>query len=219
MRKAGFILVGLVMTCAATTAVAEIGPRPYFGVQGGYTDLQSANNGNGDYKLRSTYKEGYNVSAYLGYRYVSHFRTELELSYRKNKLDSLQEGSGFGPFSGNELTSAQGNETATSLMANVYYDFPTLLVVQPYIGGGAGAARVALNDVSAQGVDIANDQSDVFAYQAMAGLNLKLTDRASLYAEYRYFATRDPSFETKNGTHFDSQYKTNNAEVGVRVNF
>ncbi len=60
---------------------------------------------------------------------------------------------------------ADGDVSLFLLMANVLYDFDVGLPVTPFVMGGIGTVLVLMNDVKSLGVDIADDDAWVFAYQ------------------------------------------------------
>lgn len=108
----------------------------------------------------------------IGYAFQNGFRLEGELAYRDNDLDGVPQDSAI-----------------TSLMANAYYDFNRGGRFQPYIGAGIGYGRI---DVTG------NDDQDAWAWQAMAGVAVGLTDRLDLDIGYRYFDMPEADFGTFN---------------------
>lgn len=96
------------------------------------------------------------------------------------------------------LIGASGKFTTHALMANVYYDFLSKnntkkrFSFNPYIGAGAGYAHnqrsaelIILNHV----VFDESVNSNLFAYQAMVGARVYLSENFSIAPEYRYFGT------------------------------
>ncbi len=144
----------------------------------------------------------------IGYRYNNGLRTELELGYRKNDVDSIS-----------GVSNGSGEIKVKSAMLNLLYDVNANGRLTPYIGGGAGYAMVKYDNVNPVGIGGITDKDDVFAYQGMAGLRYAVNDAVDLAAEYRYFATRDPDLRTSAGLAVESEYKTHAALVGLRWNF
>lgn len=63
------------------------------------------------------------------------------------------------------------------------------------------------------------DESEtVFADQAAAGIGYRSTPTAILSAEYRYFGTTDPEFESR-GTTTETELSSHNFMAGVRFLF
>lgn len=115
-----------------------------------------------------------NFSGAVGKRLSDNVRTEFELSYKNADVDKA----GFG-----------GDMSTWSLMANGYYDFSDS-GVRPYIMAGLGAVdHVA--DITQGGTQLADDNDWVFGYQAGAGLNFGLSDKAELFTGYRYQGSVD----------------------------
>ncbi|MCB1537933.1 MAG: porin family protein [Rhodospirillales bacterium] len=131
---------------------------------------------------KSNLKEGYGLSGAVGYDYGNNVRTEIELSYRSNKVDGLSDNTG--PFA-----SPGGKVTATAVMANAYYDIPTATPVTPYIGAGIGIAHVKTDNYSTAGTIISDGKDNAFAYQGILGADYALESDLSLFGEYRYFST------------------------------
>ncbi len=154
-------------------------------------------------------KKGFVGSIAMGYRFKIGLRGELEGAYHRNIIDQL-EGNGFGYTASDRVG---GNVTTHVIMANAYYDIPLDVLdgrLTPYIGGGAGYARVKINfDGSA-----ASESTDVVAYQGVLGAEYALKPGIGLKGEYKYFATKDPDFgRTK------TEYKSHIMGVGLVFDF
>lgn len=144
----------------------------------------------------------------IGYRYGNGLRTEFEGAYRKNSVDDLS-----------GVLNGTGRVKAKSLMANLIYDFNLNSRFMPYIGAGAGMARVDFDGVRPVGGVRIDDEDDVFAYQGIAGVSYWLSDALELALEYRYFATQDPDLRTAAGVNVESEYSNHGALFGLRWNF
>ncbi|MBU2418075.1 MAG: outer membrane beta-barrel protein, partial [Alphaproteobacteria bacterium] len=140
--------------------------------------------------------------ARLGYRFTPNWRVELEGGYRQGELGAVINPDGFVPWGICNVTPAAGDcnapdgeVTATTLMVNVLYDFGSAnSTVRPFLGLGAGAARINTEFVGTFSgarttVVAADDSSLELAAQAIAGVAWALSDRASLDVTYRYLAT------------------------------
>jgi len=103
-----------------------------------------------------------------------------------------------GPSTISGTATTDGDITAFSLMANVWYDYqlgdgPVSLI----LGGGLGAAkldfdysaRISVSSITTSTRGTADDW--VFAWQAGAGLGFDLGNGMMLSAQYRYFSTGD----------------------------
>lgn len=179
--------------------------RLYVSVSGMWVSVQDA-----DVKspsvpagVEASFDGGWGVAAAVGYRLRPAVRLEGELSYRANDLDELSGGGLAMPV--------DGDLTAMSGMLNGYLDVFPEATVHPYLGVGLGVARLTA-DSAGLGAD---DESDtVFAYQGMLGLSGRIGPTLTLFGGYRYFATGDPTFDG-----VESEYRTHNVEVGLRVGF
>jgi opacity protein-like surface antigen len=111
-------------------------------------------------------------------------RGEVELSYTRNELDTLDAVS-FAFPAGTGPLPAKGNATTLSGMVNGYVSLP-LDKLRPYIGAGIGYARVSANGAGFAGVPGETDDSaSAFTWQLMAGVGYQLTPHLELGGRYR----------------------------------
>ena len=207
---------------SSNIAMAE---GPYWGVNGGAAFLQDANNTGGGVDIESQTDTGFALGTFAGYEFGNNLRVEGELNFRRNSMDELtivQDAGagvalGVGDLDGLSAD-ADGDISALSGMANVYYDFRTGSPWVPYVGAGIGVAHV-MADVDILDVKVVDDADTVFAYQAMAGVSYFVQPDLVLFAGYRYFGTADPELEDEAGGAFDSEYQSHNVEVGFRYAF
>jgi opacity protein-like surface antigen len=148
-----------------------------------------------------SFDNGLGLTGGIGHAYGNGFRTEIELGYRLNDLDEIR---GKGVFAGFGSAPLNGDISSLSLMVNGYYDIDLGASVTPFIGGGLGFARVAL-DSSDFGID---DNDTVFAYQFAAGVSFALNPKLNLDLQYRLFGTSDPDFTDDFGDRIETEYTT-----------
>ncbi|ALC17950.1 surface antigen msp4 family protein [Desulfuromonas soudanensis] len=209
-------ILGLLATLLASACLASVSFAanvPYLGVQVGGTwvddaDLSDETGTFGE----AEFDTGFNVGVTGGVD-CGPGRYELELNYRQNDFDKIS-------VPGLVITGLDGDISAISFMANAFWDIPTGSPVTPYLGGGIGVANVSINDLGAPGIGpIADDDDTVFAYQVGAGVAFELNPNMALDLGYRYFATSDPEFTDVDGFKLESEYKTHNASLGLRIMF
>ncbi|NWH08894.1 MAG: OmpA family protein [Alphaproteobacteria bacterium] len=112
-------------------------------------------------------------------------RIELELGYRDNDADSLEQPSGT------FLDNLEGDVTQFSQMVNVLFDLPVTDKLAVTIGGGLGGVDVDGDyTLTTVGTSVRMDDY-AFAYQAIAGASYDVTEQLELFAEYRYFVAND----------------------------
>lgn len=154
--------------------------------------------------------------ARLGYRLAPHWRVEAEGGFRATSFGKIS-GPGSAPNGVCDPTGSSagrqfncenslGEADAWSLMFNGLYDFGTDGArVRPFVGVGAGLARWSIDfggKLKGVGLDTpwplsgrrsydeaigSDDQSVTWAWQAMAGAAVRLTDRAQITASYSFF--------------------------------
>jgi outer membrane protein OmpA-like peptidoglycan-associated protein/outer membrane protein W len=136
-----------------------------------------------------------------GYAYANGFR--LEAAYTELESDMINKLTGPTPF----------GVTSSALMANLYYDFNRGGWFEPYIGIGAGVTDFDFSGSPTAAADTA------FAWQALAGVAIGLTQQLDLDIGYRYLEADDVDFEEFGigGQQFDYDYQA--ATIGLRYQF
>jgi opacity protein-like surface antigen len=204
------VLFSAVLVVAAAPAFAA-GPY-YAGIEGGAVWVSDSKVNTTDFKGDASFDFGWGVGLVGGYDFGT-FRLEGELVYRINGPDKFSiAGESFG---------MSGDYTSTSLMVNGYYDFKTLSPsVIPYLGVGIGASNVQA-DITIEGERVVDESQIVFAYQLIAGVAFPVSKELAIFADYRYFATTDPSFNSNfvAGNNVDMEYSSHNVMAGLRYNF
>lgn len=155
-----------------------------------------------------SFDTGVGIIAAVGNDFDNGFRAEAEFGYRKNDMDELDATVYIYGDAYSGSGSIDGDVTAIALMANAFYDFMPQGKVSPFIGAGLGFANVEGE------LEGSEEDDNVFAYQAVAGVAFSVTQQMKIDVQYRYFATEDADFD---GTDFE--YATNNAMVGLRYSF
>ena len=139
---------------------------------------------------------GWGGNLALGYGFENGFRIEAQLA------------KGNAGFKDSGVGSTVGNIGVWTAMVNGLYDFNRDGSINPFIGAGVGLARVdllagsfdsanrsnpelALSRSSAVSI---NDSDTGFAWQLVAGLGLKLSERLSADLTYTYVNVADLSF-------------------------
>jgi len=144
----------------------------------------------------------------LGYGLGNGFRVEGEVGYRESGVDNASTGS------------ASGTAKALDFMANGLYDFNMGWPVVPYLGVGAGMAKVTFDSMTIPGsTTTINDTDYTFAYQGLAGVAYAINQNLKLDVGYRYFATTDPIFKNSAGTRTHSEYSDNAIVIALRWEF
>lgn len=212
-------LLAMVVTSAITlSAAAEsiAADMTYVGIHGMWTDLKDADFNVAPGTIDTEFDSGTGFGITLG-RTFEPMRAELEFTARMNDVKSHS-------LNGSPtLPGSKGEAKSNAFMVNGYYDFVNESSFTPYVGGGIGIANVKFDNFGVDPIpDVLNDDGTVFAYQVMAGADVKVSDAWKLFAEYRYFRTSEVDVVTSNVTGaVDNSiaYKTNNILVGARILF
>jgi outer membrane protein OmpA-like peptidoglycan-associated protein/outer membrane protein W len=153
------------------------------------------------------YDNGFGGALTLGYGYTNNLRSEIELSYGQNDVDTVS-----------GATNPSGDVSKTSGMLNLLYDFPGMGRFTPYIGGGFGATNVALESgATFAGTRVTTDDDEwTWAAQGIAGVGYQLTENLGMFADYRYFMTGDTEFRTSQNVNVESDFTEHRIMVGLR---
>ena len=189
---------------AASTGAAHATEGWYGRVDAGYTldgESDIDESGFGNYTLG--HEHDWSQYLGLGYAFSNGFRLEGEIGHRFNQFD-------VDDFSSIEL-SGDGDVHAWSAMANLFYDFNRGGAIEPYIGVGAGAARVN----TTYGNGFVDGEDTVFAWQGIVGAAIGLSPRWDLDIGYRYFEADG----VKPEDFIEQDYNDQSLTVGLRYQF
>lgn len=104
--------------------------------------------------------------------------------------------------------------SSLALMVNGYYDFDTETAWKPFIGSGIGYALMQV-----EGWTTHHDDG-VYAHQVMAGCGYSLSQKVTIDLQYRFYATEDPEFNTRDPdtarTTIERGYMTQSLMLGFR---
>jgi outer membrane immunogenic protein len=222
MNRPGFYMAA---ACAMALLLGFSGPAHatgfYSGVEGGATFF------NDDYTrvvippfptidTHTNFDPGWLAGANAGYEWPLGLALEEEFAFRESDIDRIANSAGA-IFKG-------GDAHSYSIMTNGYYRWHNRTPFTPYIGGGVGESTVVLNNVRPVGAsgNFGGDDA-VFGYQGMGGVSYAFTHQLSVAAEYRYFATLRPGFESNvggaNNVKIAPDYSSHNVLLRLSYNF
>jgi opacity protein-like surface antigen len=140
--------------------------------------------------FRASLKSNVGLSAALGYKF-SLLRVEAEFQRLRSGVDSAESS---GTLVGG-VSSSVGSIKETAGFANGYLDLPSFVGLSPYVGIGAGYARINLDGVGRLRNNVPVTQFSgseaVFGYQAMLGLQFRVFGTATINAGYRIIKRQD----------------------------
>jgi len=147
-----------------------------------------------------------------GYRFSRNFAAELDYAYRSNDIGELK-GSG-----GNTL--ADGRDLASvAIMANGYYFLDISECWSPYVGLGMGFLQEIDSDVQLRNLPAQSDLEDqVFAWQAMIGVEVPLDSSWRIYGEGRFMSAPSPKLSNDRGS-YSVDYDNISLLLGVGYQF
>jgi len=144
----------------------------------------------------------------IGYEVNDYFRMDGTIQYRgKADFDALDryDTDGDGVWDGTNQYEAEKSEWV--LMANAYFDLGTFAGITPYLGGGIGASRNAID-----GYQDINTPNQGVAY---AGLAMDITERATIDFSYSYMDLGDA--QTGNVIAYDGTDLINNPTTFEKI--
>lgn len=179
----------------------------YVSGAGGVSLLQDSDFEGSAINAETEYDYGYTGLITLGNRYHNGIRAELELGYRDNGVDNV----------GN--VNATGHASSLTMMGNVLYNFMKDSRFTPYVGIGAGVARVEYENVQLVGASRVDDFDYAPAVQGIIGANYALNETLSMFTNYQYLTALNVDVDTDAGTDVDADYDNHSVVVGLRYNF
>jgi len=213
MRAAKIVLALLML--APTAAVGEEQDRsgPYGELRGGGIFVPDS-----DMKLSGTpgthtadYQAGFAIAGAIGYRFDRHLRAEVEAGYQQAEVKELM-------FPGVGDLGGDWDVGVVTGLVNVLYDIDYWdAMAVPYVGVGAGFGYVVLNSKPSATLQI-DASSAEFAWNALAGIRLRVFDDTLLSLGYRYLATTDPDFDRSAGR-VASEYASHEIFAGIGYEF
>jgi OmpA-OmpF porin, OOP family len=182
---------GVLAATLATPAMA--GDGVYVGIDAGGISVNDAELGIGVLDDAGTLKsgKGYDVGIVAGYDFGK-FRLEAEASSRTADSSGIEVRKGGVPITSAATTagtgqiSTNGQATAKSLMANAMLDLGGDDGLQAFVGGGAGIAKVSVENFIVDPVWLKGSDSG-FAWQALAGIRYPVNDHVDVGLKYRFF--------------------------------
>lgn len=137
---------------------------------------------------------GWVVASGAGYAFSNGVRTEGELLYMSNDLDSVSE----------------GDIATLAAFANIAYEFNSQNRIRPFVGAGVGFAQVNYDD------GVVDDDDIGFAYQARAGVAYDINERMTAELAYRYMNVTDVEFGSGSASPIEGDYDNQTVTVGLR---
>jgi outer membrane protein OmpA-like peptidoglycan-associated protein len=203
MNKLSLLLLTSALVSLPVAAKAEW----YVGGGGG---VDIAHN----YDIKTNVKQGVDLNTgwgalgSVGYKYGNGLRSELEFGYRDAQVNTVSSSAVDG-----------GSERIYSLMANTLYDFSTGAGLNPYLGAGAGVAKVSFDNVRTIGASVLDNADTGFAVQGLAGVSVPVADALSFFAQYQYQHIFDVNANTNAGVEAKSDLGNSLITAGLRWDF
>ena len=218
--KKSLIATSLLLGSFAVPSFAGESNGYYLSIGGGTTNVQEVE---GDTTISGTkYDLESDIENVFGYEFE--FGKEIEnwrigISYAASEPKQENVTASTGGVGATASISPKPTYDVTTIMFNVYRDFPRDGKITPYVGVGLGSTNVEMQTytTTVAGTDVAvtDDGRDLFSWDLKAGLTYDLNDTTAIYGEVIYHQT--DSFD-EDGINYDG-LKSTNLMAGVRFNF
>jgi opacity protein-like surface antigen len=230
-----FVAVATMMMAApalAQSAGSDADTGVYVQLDAGVATMSDVkieyNNGTDRFGASADLKNAFAFGGALGYDFGM-LRTELQVSYARNKVESLTVSSINGTAvtltpaqreefcdylevdsctgSGATVSVAGSRLRQLSAMGNVWFDIPAGSRVTPYVGGGLGAS----------GFELDGEGKVKFAWQIGGGVAFGLSENVALTADVRH--RQVSGGEIDDGYARVGKIKTTSISAGLRFRF
>lgn len=196
------LLAGMAFVFAAPAAAQTY----YVDLRGAYGQIYDTDLSGPGVSGEAAFDQGYGAAAAVGLQWIDGWRFEGELSWLRSDFETIAG------------VTTEGTAESYAAMLNVYYRLMHERSATPYLGGGAGAARLAVSDLPA-GLARIDDFDVVFAWQAMAGVDFSVSQSVTLSVEYRYFAADEAELFDSLGNAHQMEFTSSTAMLGIRLGF
>ena len=199
------IVAALCLMAGAADAFAQ---TYYLGVRGGYNySHESQVQAGGVSGLPATFDPTGAAAVAFGFEWTDGWRFEGETSWRRAAFDSI-----------GALPANNGDAEIYATLVNVYYGLRKDAIVNPYLGGGVGVARLSVADLVV-GAATVDDFGVGMAWQGIVGVDFTLSQSWVLSLDYRYFAVEETKLVDSLNLPFKIDYQGGTAMLGLRVGF
>lgn len=210
---------------------AHAGVGPYIGIEGGLNLLDNqkldaygfARTDDGARIGQAEFSSGWLGGLTAGYTLETGLRPEFSIAHRQNSFQrlALTTPTLLGSTTV-DTTDVSGHEQADTAMLSLWYELPLSSSIKPYIGAGAGAARVAIHGARYDNNKLNNQFDTMFAWQAGAGFAFNFTKQVTASLDYRFLQTNRGRFDLLDddpNTHLRARYRSNSIQFGLRYSF
>jgi opacity protein-like surface antigen len=178
---------------------AGIGPSFY---QNGTLQQFTTQGFSGPANQPVSFNTGFTFDAVMGYAFNKYIGLDFETGYTEAGINNIP-----GYFSNSSYI------YNIPLLVNATVSLPiphTILVPYIGVGGGGSVSEFYADSFGDQGGNFTafgTESEFVYAYQAFAGLNFKLSRNISVGIGYKYFATGDTSYSYPPGPNLNISFK------------
>jgi opacity protein-like surface antigen len=219
MKKSLFVASLLLGSFAAPT-FAEESNGFYLSIGGGFTNIHQVE---GDTTISGTkYDLEADIENVFGYEFefgkeIDNWRIGISYAASEPKQEKIT--ASTGGVGASASISPKPTYDVSTIMFNVYRDFPREGKFTPYVGVGLGSTSVELQTytttVAGTDITVTDDGRDLFSWDLKAGVTYDVNETTGIYGELIYHQT--DSFD-EDGINYDG-IKSTNLLAGIKYNF
>jgi outer membrane protein OmpA-like peptidoglycan-associated protein len=219
----GLVSLGILALALASTSATARDKNWYIGLRGGIvfpTDRAFPATGGSLPDFNTTEKHGWAAAARLGYDFGV-LRTEVDVGYHQNRLRSIDLLSTTPLGTSGRFDDPTGRMRHWTVMANALVDLINTGGFSASVGAGAGAARIDAHNmrITPAADLLLNDSGWVFAWNALAGVRLAISEGVDLALDYRYLRPNRARFGESGGPGFSTRNASHMILAGLNFNF
>lgn len=148
----------------------------------------------------------------LGFDTGSGWRFELDAAYRYNDAEAVF----FDDGRADLAPDADSRIAALGVAASALYGIELGRGFRPYLGAGAGVARIDYElRQFITGVEVLDDRDTALTYQLIAGFGLNLSPRLDLSADYRFWEAPEIELDSADGS-VETAHRVHSVTVNLR---
>lgn len=219
----GLFALGLAACVAPSTGIAaELDLAPYVEYSAGLTMMRNQNltRANPIGLSGSIESEpGFNFGGAIGTKFLQHFRTEINVGYRQNDVESIH-------LVADDESDGRGSMSMIHVLGNAYAEYDFEVGVIPYFGLGVGYGMIEIDAQNSSDTIEIDSDDHAFIWNAMVGASVPFSEVTAFSLGYRYLQSEDLNFRARRigppvngGRQVDSEYDAHELVFGIRYSF
>lgn len=172
--------------------------------------------------ISTDHEIGFSGAAFAGYDFGP-VRIEAEAGHQSADVEKVS--SSFARAGGDLVTgsqSASGDVSARTVMLNGIWDAGDFGGFSFFLGGGVGAAKLKVSDLTtAGGAELLDDKDEdwLFAWQGLGGVRKALSANVDAHVRYRYMKVDEAEMVGLAGRAVTADFSSHSVALGLTLKF